>query len=320
MSLFQKFPGNPVLTAAAFPDDIMYVSNPGAVKFRGEYLLMLDAATAATPIVFWLARSGDGIHFTPDPAPVEWPGFSDGLPETCVYDPRITEIGGEYLILYASMRPGLGVRPGMVRTRDFVRFERVEQAETGQDNRNTVLFPEKIAGRYVRFDRPMSGECEPADICISYSDDLVHWNDSQILMAPRPGCWDSHKIGGGAVPIRTDEGWLAIYHGVDHSSCNGYIYRLGVMLLDLENPARVIARGGLPVLWPEQPYEILGRTPNVTFACNAIPEPDGSVKLFYGAADTCIGLATARLDALVAACKTGNPTAERFFHNKARNE
>ena len=160
--LFQKFSGNPVLTAAAFPDDIMYVFNPGAVKFNGEYLLMADAATAATPIVFWLARSKDGIHFTPDPAPVQWPGFSDGIPEACIYDPRITEIDGEYLILYASQRPGFGVRTGMVRTRDFIRFDRVEQAETGRNNRNSVLFPEKIRGRYVRFDRPMGDdECEP---------------------------------------------------------------------------------------------------------------------------------------------------------------
>lgn len=316
MSLFQKFSGNPVLTAAAFPDDIMYVFNPGAVKFNGEYLLMADAATAATPIVFWLARSKDGIHFTPDPAPVEWPGFSDGIPEACIYDPRITEIDGEYLILYASQRPGFGVRTGMVRTRDFIRFDRVEQAETGRNNRNSVLFPEKIRGRYVRFDRPMGDdECEPSDMCISYSDDLSTWSDSQILMVPRPGCWDSHKIGGGAVPIRTPEGWLAVYHGVDRT-CNGYIYRLGVMLLDLENPARIIARGGLPVLWPESPYEMLGRVANVTFTCNAIPEPDGTVKIYYGAADTCVGLATARLDDLVAACKTGNPTAERFFKSR----
>ena len=91
---------------------------------------------------------------------------------------------------------------------------------------------------------------------------------------------------------------------------------LGVMLLDLENPARIIARGGLPGLWPESPYEMLGRVANVTFTCNAIPEPDGTVKIYYGAADTCVGLATARLDDLVAACKTGNPTAERFFKSR----
>ena len=99
-------------------------------------------------------------------------------------------------------------------------------------------------------------------------------------------------------------------------TCNGFIYRLGVMLLDLEDPSRIIARGGLPVLWPDQPYEMLGRVMNVTFGCNALLEDDGTVRIYYGAADTCIGLATAKLDDLVAACRVGNPTAERFFSGK----
>lgn len=312
MSLFRKFAGNPVLTPAAFPDEIMYVFNPGAVKFGNEYLLMVDAATSATPIVFWLARSTDGIHFTPDPAPIDWPMPADG-PESCVYDPRITRIGDEYIILYASQAPGRGVRTGMVRTSDFVRFERIEQEETGRNNRNSVLFPEKINGRYVRFDRPMGDdELEPSDMCVSYSDDLVHWKESKVLMTPRPGCWDSHKIGAGAVPIRTPQGWLEIYHGVDRT-CNGFIYRLGVMLLDLDDPARIIARGVLPVLWPEHDYEMNGRVMNVVFTCNAICEPDGTVRIYYGAADSCIGLATAGIDDLIAACYAPNSIAERFF-------
>lgn len=316
MSIFQKFSGNPVLTPEQFPDDIMYVFNPGAVKFNGEYLLMVDAATAATPIVFWLARSRDGVHFTIDPEPVEWPVPAAG-PENCVYDPRITLIDGEYILMYASQAAGRGVRTGVVRTRDFRKFERIEQEENGRNNRNSVLFPEKIGGRYVRLDRPMGdNELEPSDMCISYSRDLAHWEESQVLMTPRPGCWDSHKIGGGAVPIRTERGWLEIYHGVDRT-CNGFIYRLGVVLLDLENPAEIIARGGLPVLWPERCYEMQGRVMNVTFTCNAIPEPDGTVRIYYGAADSCIGLATAKLDDLVAACFVGNPTAEKFFFRRS---
>ena len=314
--LFQKFAGNPVLGPEAFPSDIMYVFNPGAIRHNGEYLLVVDAATAATPIVFWIARSLDGIHFTPDPGPIaDWPTPASG-PENCIYDPRITFIDGEYILMYASQAEGRGVRTGVVRTNDFRRFVRIEQAETGRNNRNSVLFPEKINGRYVRFDRPMGDdELEPSDMCISYSDDLSNWYGSKVLMTPRPGCWDSHKIGGGAVPIRTNEGWLAIYHGVDRT-CNGYIYRLGVTLLDLEDPSRIIARGGMPVLWPDRPYEMQGRVPNVTFGCNALLEPDGTVKIYYGAADTCVGLATAKLDDLIAACRRGNPLAETFFSGK----
>lgn len=315
--LFTKFDGNPVLGPEAFPGDIMYVFNPGAVKFNGEYLLIADAATAATPIVFWIARSRDGVRFTPDPEPIRgWPAPAAGV-ENCVYDPRITRIGGEYILMYASQAPGRGVRTGVVKTRDFVTFERIEQRETGRNNRNSVLFPEKIGGRFVRFDRPMGDdELEPSDMCLSYSDDLSDWSDTRILMKPRSGCWDSLKIGGGAVPIRTSEGWLAIYHGVDRT-CNGFIYRLGVMLLDLEDPARIIARGGLPVLWPDRPYEMRGRVGNVTFGCNALVEDDGLVRVYYGAADTCVGLATAKLADLVAACRTGNPVAEAFFEPQA---
>ena len=135
--VFTKYSGNPVLGPQAFPGDIMYVFNPGAIRYNGEYLLIVDAATAATPIVFWIARSRDGIHFTPDPKPISgWPAPESGA-ENCIYDPRITFIDGEYILMYASQAPGRGVRTGVVRTRDFRVFERIEQAETGRNNRNS---------------------------------------------------------------------------------------------------------------------------------------------------------------------------------------
>jgi len=311
--IFTKYAGNPVVQASDLPGGIMYVLNPGAVKHNGEYILMMDAHTLTTPIVFWLARSRDGIRFTPDPAPIRnWPRLAAATVESCVYDPRITRIDGEYVIMYASHTPGRGVRTGVVKTRDFAGFERIPQEETGRDNRNSVLFPEKINGRYVRFDRPMTGETDPGDMCISYSQDLRHWKDTQTLMTPRSGYWDAHKIGGGAVPIKTDQGWLCLYHGVDRT-CNGFIYRLGVMLLDLEDPAKIIARGQEPVLWPEHAYECMGRVANVTFACNALLEDNGAVKVYYGAADTCIGLAEAKLADLLGACFKPNPHLAAFY-------
>ena len=109
--IFQKYAGNPVVTPDQFPADIMYVMNPGAIKFNGEYLLFIDAATTSTPIVFWIARSKDGIHFTPDPEPVNWP--ASRFLETCVFDARITEIDGEYLLIYCSSRNGNTIRRGM---------------------------------------------------------------------------------------------------------------------------------------------------------------------------------------------------------------
>ncbi len=312
--IFTKYEGNPVVSPADLPADIMYVLNPGAIKHNGEYIMMMDAATLSTPIIFWIARSSDGKNFAPDPAPIQWPRWSDGEVEDCVYDPRITKIGDEYILMYASHVPGRSVRTGVVRTKDFITFERVEQEETGLQNRNSALFPEKIQGRYVRLDRPMlSGAHDPSEMFISYSDDMKHWGDSKALFAPREGHWDSHKIGAGGVPIKTEQGWLCIYHGVDRT-CNGFIYRLGVALLDLQDPSKVIARGVNPVLWPEHDYEANGRVPNVVFAANALLDEDGkTVRVYYGAADTCIGLATAQLDDLIEACYDPNKRIIQFF-------
>ncbi len=316
--VFTKHPQNPIVTAGDLPEDIMYVFNPGAVKHNGEYIMIMDAATLSTPIIFWIARSQDGVNFTPDPAPIQnWPRWSDDQVESCIYDPRITKIDDEYILMYASQAPGRTVRTGVVKTKDFITFERVEQEETTQANRNSALFPEKINGQYVRFDRPIpEGVWDPSSMCISYSDDLKIWKDSKDLMEPRPGGWDSHKIGSGAVPIKTEKGWLAIYHGVDKTAST-FIYRIGVMLLDLEDPSIIIARGVSPVLWPEHQYELDGRTTNTTFTANAVVDDDGTtVRMYYGAADACIGLATAKLDDLIEACFDTNSRLTEFFGTK----
>jgi len=311
--IFKKHPVNPLIRASDLPEGIMYLLNPGAIKYNGEYILMMDAATLSTPIVFWLARSKDGIRFIPDQEPVSWPQWSAEVTECCVYDPRITFINGEYVIMYASQAMSRGVRTGVVKTLDFKKFERIKQEESGINNRNSVLFPEKINGRYVRFDRPMKeGGLESAGMSISYSYDLQNWWGGKTLMEPREACWDSHKIGAGSVPIKTPHGWLEIYHGVDQVG-NSFIYRLGVMLLDLDDPSKIIARGLDPVLWPEHDYELMGRVSNVTFTCNAILEDDSTVKIYYGAADTCIGLAEAKLDDLLDACRNSNPHLLKFY-------
>lgn len=311
--IFRKHPANPILSPADFPAEVMYVFNPGAIKFEGQYLLLADAALGSTSIVLWLARSDDGVHFIPDPAPVDWPAAQPH--EHCIYDPRITRFGGEYIIMYASHQTGCdNPRIGVVSTTDFKTFRRIEQRYDACPNRNGVLFPEKIGGRYFRLDRPMpKGELDNADMCISCSDDLSDWGDTKVLMKPRLDSWDSHKIGGAAVPLRTPEGWLVIYHGVDGSSCNNYIYRLGTMLLDLKDPSKIIARGAYPVLWPEHSYEFFGRTPNVVFSCNAILEADNSVRIYYGAADSCVGMAEAGLDDLIASCYESDVIKRRFF-------
>ncbi|GMU22789.1 MAG: 1,4-beta-mannosyl-N-acetylglucosamine phosphorylase [Phycisphaerae bacterium] len=298
--ILRKHPANPLITPQKMPQDVLYVFNPGAIKHNGEYILMMDVTTLDDIHRLWLARSRDGVHFDIEPKPIDWPSPDPTHPETCTYDPRITRIGDEYIILYASDLSQNDVRVGIVKTRDFRRFERVCIAsELG--NRNGTLFPEKIDNLYVRFDRPFGNELQPCYMWVSYSPDLIYWGRSRPLTWKGKPFHDGHKMGAGAVPIRTDRGWLEIYHTVS-STCNGFIYRLKAMLLDLHDPSKVLGYTRDFLLWPEHDYEMRGRVMNVVFTCNALLEDDGTVKIYYGAADTNIGLAEGRLNDILDAC------------------
>jgi predicted GH43/DUF377 family glycosyl hydrolase len=298
--VFTKYEGNPVMSPDKMPEPVLYTFNPGAIKHNGEYILMMDCTTLDDIHRFWIARSRDGYHFTPDPAPVNWPAPDPIHPETCTYDPRITKIRDEYILLYASDLSQNEARIGIVRTHDFKTFERVS---IGSDlgNRNGCLFPELFDGLYVRFDRPFGNEMSPCYMWISYSPDLVFWGKSRPVMYKGQPFHDGYKMGAGAVPIRTDKGWLEIYHTVSQT-CNGFIYRLKACLLDLNDPSQVIGYTRDFLLWPEHDYEMKGRVMNVVFTCNALLEDDGMVKVYYGAADTNICLAEARLDDLMELC------------------
>jgi beta-1,4-mannooligosaccharide/beta-1,4-mannosyl-N-acetylglucosamine phosphorylase len=161
-------------------------------------------------------------------------------------------------------------------------------------NRNGALFPETFDGLYTRLDRPFGNDAEPAFMWVSQSPDLVFWGRSRPLTFQGKPFHDGHKMGAGAVPIRTDQGWLEIYHTV-YQTCNGYIYRLKAMMLDLDEPSKIIGHSRDYLLYPEHDYEMRGRVMNVVFSCNALVDPDGTVRVYYGAADTVIGLATAKL-------------------------
>lgn len=299
---FQRHPENPVLTIKDLPEDAGYfLLNPGAVKFNGTYLLLVDVFHKEGGIVFWIARSRDGIHFTFDPSPLQMPACEDGWEENGCYDPRITEIDGEFIIMYGSHNNILGTRLGIIKTTDFVHFERVSNASE-VNNRNGALFPEKINGLYCRFDRPFAGdEHSPCDMWLSFSPDLVFWGKTRPSLMSRPAHWDQLKVGAGAPPIRIKEGWLEIYHGVSNT-CDGSIYSLFAAILDYKEPWKVIARSKTPLLFPETPYECSGRVSNVVFTCNAILEPDDTVRIYYGAADSCIGCAEMPLADIVKKC------------------
>jgi predicted GH43/DUF377 family glycosyl hydrolase len=160
-----------------------------------------------------------------------------------------------------------------------------------------TILPEKIRGQYVCYHRPIAAQFKRADIWMAVSPDLVHWGDHRYVLGPQPGRWDSWRVGGGAVPIKTERGWLSIYHAADAEQR----YCLGLMLTDLEHPERVIGCSPEPVLVPEASYERDGFFGNVVFTCGAVAEPDGRVIVYYGAADTCIAAAETTIRDLLAA-------------------
>jgi predicted GH43/DUF377 family glycosyl hydrolase len=288
--IVRRYSGNPILTKAQIPYPVETVHNAGVVRYGEEYIMLFRSHLRTGRSVIGLARSADGFRFVADPQPFLKPEpdspFAD-YEEFGVEDPRVTHLEGAYLITYSAYSRK-GVRIALARTRDFVHVERVSLI-TQADSRNTVIFPEKFQGLYARLDRPHS-EISPWSIWISYSPDLRFWGESRLVMNPEPYHWDEMKIGPGAPPIRTEQGWLCIYHGV-FKTMDGSVYRLGVALHDLEDPAKVVGVSDPWILQPEDPWEITGYVHNVVFSCGAVPEPDGTVKIYWGGADTvmCVG-------------------------------
>lgn len=305
----KRYEANPILTARDFPRPVNSVFNAGAAKHGDEYVLLNRVEDLEGLSCLWVARSQDGLHFTPDPQPAmvrATEGHYATYEEYGIEDPRITRIDGVYYITYTCYSR-YAPCVGLARTSDFRTFERMGIITLPQ-NKDVVLFPEKVGGRYARLDRPsiVVGKCDVGgDIWISYSPDLLHWGDPRPVMHPRKGGrWDNKKIGAGAPPIKTEQGWLEIYHGVRETG-SGVLYRLGAVLLDLEDPSRVIGRAAEPVLSPAATEDFLGDVMNVVFTCGAILEDDGEIKIYYGAADQVMCLATAPVDEVIALCLRG---------------
>lgn len=305
MTLVTRYSNNPILTKNDVPYEVATVHNAGVTKYGDEYIMLFRAHKLNGRSILGLARSRDGYHFTVEEKPFMVPATSGIFAEYEAFgieDPRITCIDGEYLITYSAYLRH-GVRIGLAKTTDWKTVERFSLI-TEADYRNVVIFPEKINGLYARLDRPHS-EISPWSIWISYSPDLRYWGDSRLIMNPEPYHWDEMKIGPGAPPIKTDKGWLSIYHGV-FPTMDGNVYRLGVALHDLNDPAKIIGVGDNWILQPEEPYEITGYVHNVVFTCGAVPEDDGTVKIYWGGADTVMCVGTAPIDNLVDLCLTNS--------------
>jgi len=226
------------------------------------------------------------------------------------YDPRITRIEDSFYIIFA-MDMDSGCQLGLAKTDDFKSFSFLGIIST-EDNRNGVLFPEKINGKYIRLDRPnitklSEGPTSGSTIVVSESDDLLHWRTVGPVIKGRFHFWDE-LIGAGPPPIKTKKSWLQIYHGIATHFASSNIYQAGVMLLDLKNPSKVIGRGKYNILEPREIYELVGQVPNVVFPCGAIVENidkngfaeyNSKILVYYGAADTSIGLALTTVEDLI---------------------
>lgn len=299
--IVKRYKGNPILTKDDVPYPVATVHNAGVVKSGDRYIMVFRSHQYNGRSILGLAESADGYSFKVRPEPFMVPsrhGVFAEYEEYGIEDPRICQIDGDYLITYSAYSRH-GVRIGLARTRDFESLERIALI-TQADHRNVVLFPKKFGGRYARLDRPHS-EIGPWSIWISYSPDLVHWGDSKVIVKPACYHWDEMKIGPGATPFQTEKGWLSIYHGV-FQTMDGAVYRLGAMLHDLDDPSRVLGVADEWILQPEDPWEVTGYVHNVVFCCGAVPEDDGTVKIYWGGADKVMCAGTAIISELVGLC------------------
>lgn len=298
--LFQRFDGNPIITPADFPLTVNAVFNPGATEFEGRTLLLMRVEHRTGLSSLAVATSDDGLTgwqidplrgLQPDP----------GLEEERwgIEDPRITRIDDLYYVVYVGYS-AYGPLVCLATTRDFMHWERFGVLQPPED-KDAALFPQTFDGRWALLHRPVpSFGGMGAHVWLSYSPDLRYWGQGRVLLpARRGGWWDANKVGLSPPPLLTMEGWLVCYHGV-RVTASGSIYRLGLALLDRDDPAKVLARGNEWVFGPQAPYEQSGDVPYVVFPCGWILRDDGdTLHLYYGAADSVVCAATASLKQLL---------------------
>ena len=312
--------GAPVLSKQDIPYEADCIFNCGVIKYHGQYVCAFrndygfDGVGAFAHCVIGLAFSADGVHWNVREKPFITIDDIGDPDVTKVYDPRLTVIDDVVHLCFA-VDTNHGLRGGIAITRDFETIE--VQSLSVPDNRNMVLLPEKVGGRYVRLERPFPvysrGGVDRFDMWISYSYDLKYWGDSRLLLAVEDVPFANDKVGPGAPPIRTEKGWLTLFHTVDIDRSRGKNgwektwqkrYCAGIMLLDLEDPSKIVGLSREPLLAPETRWEAdEGFRTNVIFPGGLILEDDGTVKIYYGASDTVECMATAKLDDLLALCK-----------------
>ena len=293
-----RFDGNPLFNLSEM-EDFWHICNSAVVRFEDGYVGVFRCELRTGRPDLFLGKSKDGIQWELENIPIVL-HTQDGSIFTYpyAYDPRLILIDGIYYIVFCADIEGPSIY--IAKTADFKRFEMLPMGFL-PFNRNGVLFPEKIDGKYIMLSRPSdSGHTPFGNIYISESSDLVHWGNHKLLMKNfhlGDNFWERVKIGAGPTPIKTEEGWILIYHGVQ-ATCNGLSYSIGVALLDLDDPSKVIARADRYLLTAEENYEKCGFTSNVCFPCSAIVDDD-RIAIYYGVADSNMAIAFTTKDKLL---------------------
>ena len=307
--LFHRHAANPMLAPSRWPYPVNAVMNAGAVSVDGDTVLLCRVEDRRGISHLTVARSADGMtNWVVDDTPLLAPHPDRPEESWGVEDPRLTRVDelDAWVIVYTSFGPG-GPGVSLATTRDFRTVERLGVVRPPED-KNGALLPRRVGGQHILFHRPVPVAGRRGDVWLSRSPDLRTWSPPEPVMSGRPGgWWDTARIGMGPTPLETPEGWLVVYHGV-RQTVAGALYRAGLALLDLEEPSRVLHRSDEWVLSPAEPYELTGDVPNVVFPCGLVHEAGTDrLRLYYGAADTCVALATASLSAVLDHLRTADP-------------
>jgi beta-1,4-mannooligosaccharide/beta-1,4-mannosyl-N-acetylglucosamine phosphorylase len=291
-TVFERYAGNPIVTAEAVPRANSIHNSAIVKRGDGDYAGVFRVDEISMDFTLHVGFSKDGIDWELDPDPIAITSSDTEVSVTRQsYDPRLTFLDGTYYLTWCNQGPQ-GPKIGMATTTDFVAFEQSEDL-LPPANRNCVIFPRKIDGKFAIYHRPSDrGHTPFGDIFYATSPDLVHWGRHRFVFGPAGG-WQSLKTGPGPHPIEVEDGWLLIYHGV-WQSCNGYLYYVGGAILDCDEPWKVRYRTKDYLLAPTEPYERVGDVPNVCFPSAAVVEGE-RIRLYYGCADTSIGMAEAKL-------------------------
>ena len=296
-----RYSRNPIIPGDLIPSSNS-IFNSAVVPYQGAFAGVFRCDDKRRNMQLHRGRSKDGIAWSIDDERIRF-CCEDGELGKFVYgyDPRVTWIEDRYYVTWCNGYHGPTI--GVAYTHDFESFYQMENAFL-PFNRNGVLFPRRVGGKFLMLSRPSDNGHTPfGDIFLSESPDMVHWGRHRHVMGTRGG-WESTKVGAGPIPIETREGWLLIYHGV-LTSCNGFVYSFGAALLDLEQPWKAIHRGARYLLAPKMDYERVGDVPNLTFPCAALCDAaTGRLAIYYGCADTSTGLAFGYIDEIIAYIKT----------------